>query len=71
MLTHNFTPGFKAKLHQKDLGIVRHLADELVIELPGTMMVSAYINALVEAGMGEEDSSAIVTLFEQKWGKKF
>lgn len=71
MLTHNFTPGFKAKLHQKDLRIVRQFADELAIELPGTKMAATYINALVEAGMGEEDSSAIVTLFEQMLGKKF
>ena len=71
MLTHNFTPGFKAKLHQKDLCIVRQFADELAIELPGTKMATTYINALVEAGMGEEDSSAIVTLFEQRLGKRF
>jgi hypothetical protein len=39
--------------------------------LPGTKMATTYINALVEAGMGEEDSSAIVTLFEQRLGKRF
>ena len=71
MLIHNFKPGFKASLHQKDLRIVQQFADELAVELPGTKMAAAYINALVEAGIGEEDSSAIVTLFEQKLGRKF
>ena len=71
MLTHNFKPGFKASLHQKDLRIVQQFADELAIELPGTKLASSYINALVEAGMGDEDSSAIATLFEQKLGRKF
>lgn len=71
MLTHNFNPGFKAKLHRKDLRIVQQFADELALELPGTKLAAAYINAVVEAGMGDEDSSAIITLFEQKLGRRF
>jgi 3-hydroxyisobutyrate dehydrogenase-like beta-hydroxyacid dehydrogenase len=66
MLTHNFTPGFKASLHQKDLRIVQKFAHELSLDLPVTNMATAYINALVETGMGEADSSAIITLFEPK-----
>lgn len=71
MLTHNFTPGFKAKLHDKDMGIVQQFSQELGIELPGTELVAAYIKEVVEAGYGEEDSSAISTLFEKKLGKSF
>ncbi len=70
MLTHNFTPGFKAKLHQKDLRIVQQYADELALDLPGTRLAASYINEIVDAGMGEQDSSVIVTLFEQKLDKK-
>jgi 2-hydroxy-3-oxopropionate reductase len=66
MLTHNFAPGFKARLHQKDLRIVQKFAHELSLDLPVTNMATAYINALVETGMGEADSSAIITLFEPK-----
>lgn len=71
MLTHNYTPGFKARLHQKDMHIVQQFAGELGIELPGTDLVTAYINALVEAGQGEQDSSAMASLFERKLGKEF
>lgn len=71
MLTHNFTPGFKAKLHRKDLRIVQQFADELAIELPGTKLAASYIDAIADAGLGEADSSVIVTLFEQKLGRSF
>lgn len=69
MLSHNYTPGFKAKLHQKDMRIVQQFATESGIELPGTNLVAGYINALVEAGMGELDSSAMAILFEKLIGK--
>ena len=71
MLTHNYTPGFKAKLHQKDMQIVQQFAAELGIDLPSTDLVTGYINALVEAGLGEQDSAAMATLFEQKAGVNF
>jgi 2-hydroxy-3-oxopropionate reductase len=71
MLTHNYTPGFKAKLHQKDMQIVQQFAAELGVDLPSTDLVTGYINALVEAGLGERDSAAMATLFEQKAGVKF
>jgi 2-hydroxy-3-oxopropionate reductase len=71
MLTHNYTPGFKANLHQKDMQIVQQFAAEQGIDLPGTDLVTAYINALVEAGLGEQDSAAMAILFEQKAGVNF
>jgi 2-hydroxy-3-oxopropionate reductase len=71
MLTRNYTPGFKAQLHQKDMHIVQQFAAEQGIDLPSTDLVTGYINALVEAGLGEQDSAAMATLFEQKAGVKF
>jgi 2-hydroxy-3-oxopropionate reductase len=71
MLNHNYMPGFKAKLHQKDMRIVQQFSSELGLELPGTELVSGYINTLVEEGMGEQDSSAMASLFEKKLGKQF
>jgi 2-hydroxy-3-oxopropionate reductase len=38
MLSGDFTPGFKARLHQKDLGIVRQTAEELGLALPGASL---------------------------------
>jgi 2-hydroxy-3-oxopropionate reductase len=71
MLTRNYTPGFKAQLHQKDMHIVQQFAAEQGIDLPSTDLVTGYINALVEVGLGEQDSAAMATLFENKAGVKF
>ncbi len=68
MLERNFKPGFKAKLHQKDIRIALLAAHELGLGLPGTAMASAYLNALVGSGEGELDSSAIVKILEKMSG---
>jgi len=65
MLEHNFQPGFKAKLHHKDLRIAMQTAHELGIALPGTALASQYINALVGNGQGELDSAALILILEQ------
>jgi 2-hydroxy-3-oxopropionate reductase len=59
MIEGNYAPGFKARLHQKDMRIVLEEADALGIPLPGAAQVAQMINALVGRGMGELDSSAI------------
>lgn len=59
MLEGNFRPGFKARLHQKDMHIVLETARDLGVALTGAAQTTQYINALVGAGMGELDSSAI------------
>jgi len=65
MLSGDFTPGFKAKLHQKDLGIVRQTAEELGLALPGASLAGQWMNALVGAGLGEADSSALITVLRR------
>jgi 2-hydroxy-3-oxopropionate reductase len=64
MLRHDFKPGFKARLHQKDMRIVLESAYEFGIALPGAALASQLINALVGSGGGEEDSCAILRLQE-------
>jgi 2-hydroxy-3-oxopropionate reductase len=59
MIDDNFAPGFKARLHQKDMRIVAEAAHELGLALPGAAAVAQYLNALVGRGLGEEDSAAI------------
>ncbi|MEJ2058870.1 MAG: 2-hydroxy-3-oxopropionate reductase [Gammaproteobacteria bacterium] len=65
MLDRDFKPGFKARLHSKDMGIALQTAAELGIALPGAALVTQLINALVGRGDGELDSSAIVKLQRQ------
>lgn len=59
MLEGDYTPGFKAALHQKDMRIVLEAADELGLALPGAGQVAQYLNALVGLDQGELDSAAI------------
>jgi 2-hydroxy-3-oxopropionate reductase len=64
MIDGNFTPGFKARLHQKDMRIVGESALELGLALPSAATISQYLNALVGQGLGEEDSAAIYKVLE-------
>jgi len=65
MLDNEFKPGFKVKLHQKDLRIVIEAAHQLGLALPGTALVAQHLNALMGSGDGELDSSAIVKVVER------
>jgi 2-hydroxy-3-oxopropionate reductase len=68
MLDNDFKPGFKVKLHQKDLRIVIEDAHRLGIGLPGTALVAQHLNALMGSGDGELDSAAIVKVVERMSG---
>jgi 2-hydroxy-3-oxopropionate reductase len=68
MLDHDFKPGFKAKLHQKDMRIAMETAHEIGIPLPGAAVATQYVNALVGSGRGELDSAALATILEQASG---
>lgn len=59
MIEGDYTPGFKSRLHRKDMRIVLESAQELGISLTTAAMVSEWLDLLVERGLGEEDSAAI------------
>ena len=65
MLERNFAPGFKARLHHKDMRIVLDEAQKLGLSLPGAAMVTQYLNALMGGDMGEDDSISIYRLQER------
>ena len=64
MLDRQFEPGFKARLHQKDLRIALETANQHGLALPGTAQVAQWLNALVGRGDGELDHSALITVLE-------
>ncbi len=68
MLDRDFKPGFKARLHRKDLRIVMDTAAKMNISLQQAGLVAQHLNALVGRGLGEEDSSAIVKVIERASG---
>ncbi len=59
VLDENYTPGFKARLHAKDIRIALKSAQENNITMPGTELSEKYLQALLDEGNGELDSSAI------------
>ena len=65
MLERNFQPGFKTKLHHKDLKIAMQTAYELGIAIPGTALSAQYLNVLMGTDQGELDSAAMIMAQEQ------
>jgi len=59
MLDNNYTPGFKASLHYKDMNIALKSANENNISLPGAEMAAQYLKTVVEEASEDFDSSAI------------
>lgn len=64
----DFKPGFKLKLHRKDLKNGLEAAQALNVSLPLSGVMSQIFNALMESGAGESDHSAIVTYYEKLAG---
>ncbi len=65
MISGDFKPGFKAKLHQKDMRIVMQAAEQLGMALPGAAIFTQNLNALIGGGDGELDSSGIFKVLER------
>jgi 2-hydroxy-3-oxopropionate reductase len=63
-LNHDFAPGFKIKLHRKDLGIILATAQEYGVALPVTALVNEMFTTLVTGGRAEQDHSALLTHLE-------
>ncbi|MDQ3731233.1 MAG: NAD(P)-dependent oxidoreductase [Pseudomonadota bacterium] len=59
MLEGDYKPGFKSRLHQKDMRIALETASESKIALPGAARATAYLGELIDSGGGELDSAAI------------
>jgi 2-hydroxy-3-oxopropionate reductase len=65
MIQRTFAPGFKAKLHRKDMQIILNTARELGLALPMSAQVAELMNGLIGNGGGDLDHSALVTMFEK------
>jgi 2-hydroxy-3-oxopropionate reductase len=65
IIDRNFSPGFKIKLHRKDMQIALQAGREFSVPLYGTAQVAAHMDALIAQGKGELDHSSIALLMEQ------
>ena len=69
MLSRAFAPGLMAGTHADALGVVVDEAHALGLDLPGSALVAQQLNALVGAGDGALDSSALVKVLERMAGE--
>ena len=68
VLDGNFKPGFRIRLHQKDLNNALITAKELGVTVPLTGLVQQMITSLVISGNLDNDHSAIVRFIEELSG---
>lgn len=64
VLKGDFKPGFKTRLHYKDLGIALAAGSEYGAPLPVTALIHEMMGSLKVLGRGETDHSAIITYLE-------
>ena len=63
--SRNFKPGFRIRLHQKDLRNALLAAESLKVSLPLTSAVQNILVSLMNNGKGDLDHSAIVQFIEE------
>lgn len=68
MLNGSFNPGFRIRLHQKDLGLALSAAREMGMALPNTAMAQQMFSVVAAQGGAELDHSALVTAIERMAG---
>jgi len=65
MLNGTFTPGFRVRLHQKDLNLALSAAKELNLSLPNTAIAQQMFSIVSSQGGGDLDHSAMVLAIER------
>jgi len=65
MIQRTFQPGFRIRLHQKDLNLALEAARKLGICLPNTATAQELFNAVAASGGIDLDHSAMVTALEK------
>ena len=65
MLERNFTPGFRIRLHEKDLKIAVATGSEYGVPLTVTAVVNQMMTAMKGLGNGDLDHAGLVKLVEQ------
>jgi 2-hydroxy-3-oxopropionate reductase len=64
MIAGNFSPGFRVRLHQKDLHNALLTGKDLGVPLPVTSLVQQMLGALMNDGKADSDHSAIANFIE-------
>lgn len=70
MVERDFAAGIVAALHHKDMGVALDIAQEAGLQLPVTAQVKQQLNALMDSGFGEQDTSSLLLVLEQMAGQQ-
>ncbi len=68
MTERTFAPGFRIRLHQKDLALALAGARDLALSLPGVALAQQMFSSCVAHGGADMDHSAMVTAVERAAG---
>jgi len=68
MIDGNFNPGFRIRLHQKDLNNALITGKDLGVPLPVTALVQQMLGSLMNDGKADSDHSAIANFIEDMAG---
>lgn len=65
-LEDRYEPGFRVRLHRKDLGIALEAANSLEVKLPVTAKVQDMFDTLIAEGKGDSDHSVLIQWLAQQ-----
>ncbi|HET9018938.1 MAG TPA: 2-hydroxy-3-oxopropionate reductase [Acetobacteraceae bacterium] len=68
MIARTFNPGFRIRLHQKDLSLALGAAREMGMALPNTAIAQQMFSTVVAKGGADQDHSALVRAIEMMAG---
>jgi 2-hydroxy-3-oxopropionate reductase len=69
IIDRTFQPGFRVRLHRKDLAIALQTGREVALPLMLTSQVAELMNAMIARGDGDLDHSGLARLLEQMGGE--
>jgi 2-hydroxy-3-oxopropionate reductase len=70
MIKRTFDPGFRIRLHRKDLSLAVDAARALNLALPNASSTAQLMNAAIAMGDGDKDHSALIRTLEALAGDK-
>jgi 3-hydroxyisobutyrate dehydrogenase-like beta-hydroxyacid dehydrogenase len=68
MVERDFAAGIVAALHHKDIGVALEIARDAGLPMPVTAQVMQQLEALMDSGLGEQDTSSLLLVLEQMRG---
>jgi len=66
ILKNSYKPGFKTKLHAKDLRIAKNITNRKSLKLKGVNLVTNYMNKCEKEGFSEMDSSVYYKMIKKE-----